>query len=583
MKIDQSPASYAKSPTIPRSVTTAQEIEPRPLGLLSVSMPSSDRVKPTKVKPEIQALVTPSQSVRANLLKPIPLTAEEMMAAREAADEIYSALDPFDAYCVKPADSNTVLEVLQSLSASEIMALKRVFRKEHGGDMGSLRSAFNTSMSGRSLSKALSLLDRAAASSLRQNSLPLHDFSVDPSGLKGACSDGRLRAEIQKVVELRQDGRTSSYDLHSSHEATSNNRMRLLVDGDEAYPVLFDAIGSAKESVHISYFQFRDDETGKALADLLAQRAQAGVKVRLMMDQSARLQKGQNNALFVGMQTQGVEVIENRLWKARLDTDKILSRPDHRKMVIIDGQTAFTGGMNIGDKYRFHYHDIMVMLQGNIVNQLQCEWIKSWFYREGTIDPSLSPQEFVENYFPKAKTTGAMKIKPAQHIPSTHSEIRDTYLQMIAEAQESIYLQTPYFTVPKMKQALLDAAKRGVPVHVVIPGENDVAQCAYACSSMYEELVRGGVHLYEYPGFNHCKFIITDEKRVSLGSSNFDGLSLNHIYETNLNIEDPEFAKEMLTRFVLEDTHRSKEISIADGIKANTLWNRFWGWFGNYL
>jgi len=466
-------------------------------------------------------------------------------------------------------DEEAVYAVLEKNPPEVVRAIEKRFGELHGKDWGTLRTAINDEMSDAECRRALKALESAKV-------------------LPG--DQGALQANIDKVLELRRAGVVSESDLVNHHGVTTDNKIELLVKGSTAFPKVFEEIDKAKDSIHVSYYIFNNDKLGNEFADKLIAAKQRGVDVRVMIDGIGSTQMVPNSGprkIAAKMEAAGIEVIRNHVFDPTRAGPEIINHPDHRKLVLVDGKVGFTGGMNVGDHYVDEYHDLMVKVEGGAVSQMQAEWMTSWMHLGGKIDPGKDDATVRARYFPQRKPgeapPGNQAIKTAQAIPGENDEIRRTYLDKIAKAEKSIYIENPYCTNPQVQDALIAAAKRGVDVHVILPGESDHGFSHLAARQKYPEMLKAGVKIYEYPGFNHGKVMVVDEKFTTIGSSNLDDVALYHIYELNLNVDDPKFAKESIDNIFKKDIPISRPMKAADISKLQIITGKFWNLFSHFI
>lgn len=445
-------------------------------------------------------------------------------------------------------------------------------------EVRSLRELVNITYSKRNdRQDALRRMDAHLAQARRHADEPVHDLHTDPTGLRGPSHDGRLPHTIDKVLLIRRLGRMTKADLANRHEVVGNNRAKVYSGGGEAYPAILEAVRRATDSVHVSYFIFKDGECGNEFARLLMDKARQGVKVRINLDQAGQVLAGAKNLtnLSKRLRGAGVEVTCNRL----VDMDRQirpLNSPDHRKQVIIDGKRAFTGGLNMGDEYVHQWHDVVVGLEGDVVHQLQADWMLNWMALHGELDPGVTDDTFRARYFPAQPAVGQTRFKLAQAIPGHNPEIRRGSLQMIEEAHDEILIQNPYITSVVAQEALLRAAHRGVKVKLVIPGENNHVYCDLAARTVFGRMMEAGIEIYEYPGMSHGKLMVVDGEVSSIGTSNLDDLSLRTIYEMNVFSDDKGFAASLVKQVFEPDIAKSRRLQPTDlkpsQLAAGHLW-----------
>lgn len=398
---------------------------------------------------------------------------------------------------------------------------------------------------------------------------------------------GNIDANVSKLFELARLGKASESDLVNQHGVTTNNKIELMVQGKNAFPEVFKAIDGAKDHIHVSYYIFNNDELGNQFADKLIAAKKRGVDVRLTVDGigSQQMVPGSGaRAIINKLEAGGVEVIRNHVVDlARKGGDQIANHPDHRKIVMVDGKVGFTGGMNVGNHYLDEYHDMMIKVEGDAAKQMQLEFMHNWVHLGGAL-PKGDDAALKARFFPATPDNlGVQPMKVAQHIPGENREIMKTYLDRIGAATKSIYIENPYCTNPDIQTALIAAAKRGVDVQVVLPGESDHGFSHLAARQRYPEMIDAGVKIYEYPGFNHGKVMVTDDKFTTIGSSNLDDVALYHVYEMNLNVDDPKFAKETRDKVFTQDIPKSRLMKKEDITQLQILTGKFWNLFSHAI
>lgn len=388
-----------------------------------------------------------------------------------------------------------------------------------------------------------------------------------------------LELAIDKIMRFRSEGISSELEMAHIHAPTANNRLELHIDGHRTYPEIIRAIEQARHHVHMTYFKFMNDHAGNQIVDALIEKAQEGISVRFMVDSigSELYFKDAGHRMLERLEAGGVEIIANPTGFWNATGTRWMSPPDHRKIIVIDGHTAFTGGMNVADTYVVNYHDTMIKIQGHAAQQLQVEWIQSWLNRGGELDPDASELAVRDSYFPVIDDfPGFTQVKVVQGHPGHNDEIRRNYLELIRTAEKTIHLQVPYFSVAEVYEALIDAGRRGVDVHLILPEDNDSKICAAYSRSWYPRLLEAGVRVFEYPGFSHLKGMVVDGYKTIWGSSNLDGLSLYHIRELNIVVENDYFAQMIFHRIFKPDMEEAKQIvqaqnSWMDSIKSGFL------------
>jgi cardiolipin synthase A/B len=337
-----------------------------------------------------------------------------------------------------------------------------------------------------------------------------------------------------------------------------HNRVRLLHDGLEALPAMLTAISSAREEVLLEMYWFGSDRTGRRFAEALMERARAGVCVRVTYDAIGSLEAG--TAMFDEMRAAGVEVHEfNPIapWRRRFSFARINQR-DHRKLLVIDGMCALTGGFNLGDPWAPKaeggqgFHDDGVEVIGSAA--LELRWL---FYRTFPAPPiALSPRTPPE---------GASEVTVlASDLHAERRDIYDSYINAIARATRDIVITNSYF-IPagRVRRALARAVARSVRVRVLMPRDTDVKLAQLASRHLYTRLLREGIELYEWAGgVLHSKTAVVDDDWCTVGSFNFDARSIYNNLELNVAIVDREI-NAALRRRVESDLAESVKIDLA--------------------
>lgn len=389
------------------------------------------------------------------------------------------------------------------------------------------------------------------------------------------------------VNQLRNKGISFSHD----------NSVVLLETGQQMFDDLFQAIRDAKSTVHLEYFNFRNDSITHALLDILAQKAKEGVKVRALYDGFGNFSNNEplKKKNIKAIRAKGIEIYEYNPVRFPW-IDDVFNR-DHRKIVVIDGKIAYTGGMNVADYYIKgtpkvgSWHDMHCRIDGNEVNTLQKIFLRMWkkvtgkdihsteFWRAKKADyfNNLRPDTTATAYH---KMVGIINREP--HVSS--DIIRTFYLDAINDAKDSIKLINPYFTLShKLKKAFKKAAKRGVKVEIMLSTHCDIPLTPDCGFYNAHQLMKAGCHIYLYtPGFHHTKIIMVDGKFCTVGSANLNSRSLRWDYEENAVIVDPNTTKQLDNLF--EDNKKDSFLLTKKKWKRwRTPWQRHLGWWAHLL
>jgi cardiolipin synthase len=363
---------------------------------------------------------------------------------------------------------------------------------------------------------------------------------------------GQLALAKGSAVPGDWDGYFRHLDGVTGSTPSGPSGVEFLVDGTEVLDRTAKDIDAAKSSINISVFQWQPDEVGWKLAKKLAEKAQAGVAVRVLLDEAGTQSgpvEGEAKKLVGFMREHGIEVIVN---PASLLKDHL----DHRKVMVIDGNVGYAGGMNIGADYQVNWHDQQSRITGPAVSSLQDAFLTRW-QQEGGRVPDRAP--FYPTLAPVPDGVAARVI--AHQGGGGDGFIKAAYLRAIATAEKSIRIANPYFTDDDVTKALCDAAKRGVKVQIVLPRENDMAIVQRASRAAYPALLEAGAEIYEYPDrMAHEKVAVIDGKWATFGSSNLDARSLRYNDELNVVVGDPGVAASIEKKLFEVDVAKSTRI-----------------------
>jgi cardiolipin synthase len=369
-----------------------------------------------------------------------------------------------------------------------------------------------------------------------------------------------VATEPQKEFERNIDKALNT--LLPEYPLLGGNSAVPLISGDEFYPRLLDAIDKAEHHIHIQSFIICDDSIGRKLLTLLHRKAEQGVKVRLLYDKF-----GSARALFTGL-FRNMPEHENLHLAGWSQVNPLKQRfqinlRNHRKSVIIDGKTAFFGGINIHDENISTpstpaVRDYHFEITGPVVQEIQYSFMRDWYYITDE-----DPEELLqESHFPQMPQKGDSLMRLVNSGPTSEMEaIADVFFMLINAAVEEILIVTPYFVpTTDLMRALRTSALRGVNVRLVVPQKNNHFYAGLAGRALYQELLDAGVRIYErHPPFIHAKAMLIDSSVSVIGTSNFDNRSLRLNYETNLVVYDEAFANS-LKQMVLNDIAHSTQI-----------------------
>ena len=364
---------------------------------------------------------------------------------------------------------------------------------------------------------------------------------------------------------------------------TDNNHVKLLMSGQEKFADLFDAIRQARHHIHLEYFNFRNDSIGNALFDLLAEKAAEGVEVRAMFDAFGNWSNSKplRNKHLKTIRKRGIEIV-------KFDpitfpyVNHALHR-DHRKIVVIDGQIGYTGGMNVADYYLNglpkigQWHDMHVRIEGDAVRYLQGIFLTMWNQETG--QHVGGPEYFADIHIPDNM---AEEVAIVDRVPrETPRSISHAYAAAIDSAKQVIRIINPYFVPTKsIRRALKNALKRNVRVEIMIPSVSDVPFTPEAALYFVHKLMKRGARIYLFNGgFHHSKVMTVDDAYCTVGTANLNSRSLRYDYETNAFIFDPHTTRQLNTLFnhdCLNSTRLTKEWWMQRPLRKKIV-----GWFAH--
>ena len=391
---------------------------------------------------------------------------------------------------------------------------------------------------------------------------------------------------LQAADGVRSDSVMIAYLQSEGVTITHGNRVRLLKSGEEKFDDLFMAIRKARHYIHLEYFNFRNDSIAALLFAELDKKVQEGVKVRAMFDAFGNWSNNKplKKKHLKELAKRGIEIVKFDPLNFPFIGD-FMSR-DHRKIVIIDGQTAYTGGMNVADYYIEglpkvgKWRDMHIRIEGPAVDELQRIFLTMW---EKATDERLTDAFY---YFPSK--TDSLHLPGSQRhdrrVPRKSPKLmRNAYAKAILSAEEKIELINPYFIPTRtVRRALKKAAKKGVDVQVMVSVKGDIPITPDASMHVARQLHKCGATVYQFEdGFHHSKIMMVDDKFCTVGSTNLNSRSLRYDYEVNAFIFDPRVTDELSDMF--NDDKRQSTVMTDENWKKRSRWHRFVGWISNLL
>lgn len=384
---------------------------------------------------------------------------------------------------------------------------------------------------------------------------PLAEMDAQKNALKVAPHSA-LSQQLNKILD----------HLAFNHPLLGGNDVQLIDNAELALEEMFAAIRTAQNHIHLATYIFNDDVVGKRLMRLLVERARAGVQVKVLYD--AFGSAGASFRLFFWRlrREPNLEIIgfsQANVLKRKFQ----LNLRNHRKILVIDGALAFTGGVNFHDVYLPHRDrpgtlDYHFRLRGPAVLELQYTFLRDWYYMTDVPAEKL----LTKTHFPTPRSEGVLAVR-LQNSGPTRDEAGaalNAFYAAIHQAQKQVLIVTPYFVPPEsLILALRHAAYRGVDVKVLVPSVNNHPTLRCASHALYTPLLTSGVHIYERaPPFIHSKAAVIDDAVAFIGSANLDPRSLFLNYETNLIVFSEAFASK-LKYAMLDDLSHAQEVVYA--------------------
>ena len=387
------------------------------------------------------------------------------------------------------------------------------------------------------------------------------------ASVKGLLSPKQSKALMERLK--RSVGTTDMLERYtaviesvSESPLTKGNKVTLLVDGSATYTAMFKAVENARDHINIETYTMEDieDGTGRKFADLLLQKQAEGVQVNLIYDSLGSFSTP--STFFQHLRDGGIKIVEfNPTCPLRSHGKWRLAKSDHRKILIVDGKIAITGGINISQVYssgpsgtgdekeaQLPWRDTDVQIEGPAVSEFQKLFLDTWKKQKGA---TLSER----NYFPDMKEQGNTLVGV---LGSTEGEANRTtfimYVTAITFAENSLHMTNAYFAPEsQIMKALTDAAKRGVDVKIILPGTTDRSLAQYAGQYHYADLLKSGVKLYKRRNvLLHAKTFVIDGVWSTVGSTNMEWWSFSSNDEVNTVILSREFATEMEKMFAAD-------------------------------
>lgn len=343
-------------------------------------------------------------------------------------------------------------------------------------------------------------------------------------------------------------------------------KVKLLIDGEPFFGALEQSIAEAKRSIDLRVYIYDNDDVAVGVADQLKAKG-GGVRTRVLADRIGSVGSWWNEGKtsppeeFEFPEDLVDYVNEGETTKMRLGRTPWLVT-DHGKLIVVDGEHAYVGGMNIGREYRYEWHDMMVRVDGPIVTALQDEFNRSWTLQRPFGDFMMPFRDRLE--LPKGiqAAEGEYGIRILRTGVRTR-DVRKAIIAAIRASKRRVYVHNPYISSGEVVRALVEACERGVDVRVITPHENDSSLMHRSNKLVANTLLSCGGKVYAYPIFSHAKAIVVDDW-ACVGSANLDGLSMRINSELNIGYSDPKAVKELVDELFLPDMAKSRRVKKDD-------------------
>ncbi len=390
-----------------------------------------------------------------------------------------------------------------------------------------------------------------------------------------ACSPSTAQTSDSLVAKMLHEKK-----IHISE----GNSVRLLMSGYEKFDDLFREVEHARHFIHMEYFNFRNDSINDLLINLLARKAKEGVEIRVMYDAFGN---SSNNQPFSHAKHDSIRSLGIRLEKfdpLRFPWVNHIYPRDHRKIVVIDGRVAYTGGMNVADYYVTGiegigpWRDLHMHIEGPAVDALHSIFAKMWHKQTGEY---LFRSLYFNRFDPAAGQAHVAIVDRSPHV--SNEIIRDLYVSMLDNAEEHVRIINPYFApTHRVRSAIRRAIRRGVDVEIMVSGKGDIPMTPETSLLVAHRLQKRGAQVYVFHGgFHHTKAMTVDRRFCTIGSANLDARSLRYDYEVNAVVFDKSVTQEFNDMF--DRDIQNSEVMTRDWWKKQSRWSRFVGWFGNLL
>lgn len=396
--------------------------------------------------------------------------------------------------------------------------------------------------------------------------------------------DSLLMQREDTAQFISSDSLVIQFLEYSGIPTTENNKVKLITSGRQKFEDLFEAIRGAKHHIHLEYFNFRNDSIANALFDLLGEKAKEGVEVRALFDAFGNWSNNKplKKRHLKAIRAKGIEIVE--FDPIRFPYINHAVHRDHRKIAVIDGKVAYTGGMNIADYYINGlpkigpWRDMHIRIEGDAVNILQEIFLTIW---NKTTKQNIGGTEYFPLQSPQSDSCN-IAVAIVDRTPKRNSRmLSHVYAMSIYAAQDNVHIVNPYFVpTSSIQKALKRALKRGTEVEIMISAKSDIPFTPNASLYAVQKLMKKGAKIYLYNGgFHHSKIMMVDDLFCTVGTANLNSRSLRYDYETNAFIFNKQFTRQLNNVFN-EDINNCTQLT-PEMWKKTSTWKKFKCWFAN--
>jgi len=389
------------------------------------------------------------------------------------------------------------------------------------------------------------------------------------SQIEGLRNRARMYADAQDI---------SRDDMSLAFEPTWATDLELLVGGENFFPRIGDDLKAAQESIHINQFGFKSDTLGIDATKILVERAQAGVKVRLVVDDQGSMPWSMSKDMYADLASAGVEIVVNQGFRPIAKRGLVggdlkrrsnlggLGHPDHRKAIIIDGQIGYVGGAGFQEHFETgEFHDLFVRMTGAVVSQFQLVFLASFRYLGGP------PIDDLERLIPDLEQPDDAVRATVLHNAPGFRPISVAITEIIDAARETLDIVNPYVADPPAVRRIVGAARRGVKVRLLVPEKANNPVLAMAQRHHHTAMLESGVEIWEHPRMVHSKAFVRDGIEVLVGTCNLEAWSLKRSYEINMRTRSTDLARQFAEDFFAPGIDISKPGTAPHGAASKTL------------